>query len=325
MRCWLLALAFLFVTAIPAQADEKAREDAILMLRKASDLETFKPGEAPKFSLEVHFKLVRGGKEAVTGIFTREDNSAALWHEELALGPFHFRRVRIKRQIWTRQNSDFIPLPVEGLWGALYWSNFGLADTDIAKRVKEKKIDDVPARCIEIESVRGDEKEQREMCVRADTGYLIYGQMGERRYSYSEFGPVGPRSRPRHIVVDFNSTDKVVADVNYKLVEKFDPVGFEPIVDGEVRNVCTTTRSPAAKFAPDPKYPPSVPHGYKGKIIVDVKVATDGHVLNAAALQSLQPEIDASAVETVKTWQFEPGTCDGNPVTSFTRVTVTYH
>lgn len=325
MRFRLLALVLLLFTAIHLRADEKAREDAGLLLLKASNLETFKTGEAPKFSLEVRFAMLRDGKEAAKGVFTREFDSPALWHEEVEFGSYHYRKVRIKRQIWTLQNYDFIPLPVEGMREGLYWTNFGIADADVVKRIKDKKMDDGAAKCIEIENVRGDEKEDREICVRADTGYVIYGQFGSRRYTYSEFSPIGSKMRPRHIVVDFNDHDKVVADVNYKLVDQFDPVGFEPIAGGELRDVCTASHAPMAKFAPDPKYPPNVPHGYKGKIIVDVKVAADGHVLNAAALQSLQPEIDATAVETVKTWQFEPGTCDGNPVTSITRVELTYH
>lgn len=142
-----------------------------------------------------------------------------------------------------------------------------------------------------MENIVGDKKEGREICVQADQGYVIYGR----------------------------------ADVNYNEAGAFDPAGFEPILGGEVRDVCTTTRPPTAKSAADPKYPPNAPRGYNGKIILDLKVSSDGHVRNAAVLQSLQSDLDADALRVVKTWEFEPGTCDGKPVTSLTRIEVTYH
>jgi TonB family protein len=324
--CRLSVLLILFaLMAKLSYADDQSRIDANLILRKASDLETFNPGEAPKYRLEVRFSFLRQEKEVGKGVFTREVESPVLWHEDLEFGEFRYRRVRIKKQIWTSQNYDFVPMPVQGLWGALYWTNFRLADSDIVKRVRDRKIGDVAARCVEIESVAGKEKENREVCVQGDTGYVVYGLYGDRRFSYSEFAPVGPRVRPRRIAVDFNESDRIVAEVNYNEVERFDPVGFEPIVGGEVRDACTATRPPVAKSATDPKYPPNVRPGYHGKIVLELKIDQDGHVLNAAVLQSLQTDLDADALRVVKTWEFEPGTCDGKPTTSFTKIEVTYH
>jgi TonB family protein len=321
-----LAAAFLICFLVaPLQAEDKTREEANEMLRKASDLETFKPGEAPKFRFEVRFTFLRQGKEEARGLYTRETDSAALWHEELEFGKFRYHKVRIKRQVWTRQNSDFIPLVVEGLWGALYPTRSILAVSMTVKRIKNRKINGTEARCIEYESVEGKYEETGQICVQANTGYVIFRQFGTQRITYSDFSPLGSRVRPRHFELDLGATDAVVADVNYRLVEKFDPVGFEPIVDGEVSDVCTTSTPAVAKFAPDPVYPLTVPRGaYKGKIVVDVKVAPDGHVLNDAVAQSLQQDLDAAALDGIKRWQFEPGTCDGKAITSIARVMTTY-
>lgn len=325
MKKWPIALFLVFLVMAPVRAEDKAREEANMMLLKAADLETFKVGEAPKFRLEVHFSFLREGKEQASGTYLREVDTGALWHEDLQFGAFKYNRVRINKQIWTRQNYDFVPLPVEGLWGALQITNSRLADSVVVKRIKDRKIGDVNARCIEYENVQGNEKGEGQICVQADIGYVIYRQYNDRASTYSQFSPLGSKVRPRRVNVDFGTGDTLAADVNYVQVDSFDPAGFQPIINGEVSSVCVTSRPPIAKYAPDPVYPLDMKHsGYKGKVIVDVKVAADGHVLNTAVVQSLQAELDAAALEGVKKWQFEPGTCDGNPVISFTKVTATY-
>lgn len=328
MKRWPIVLLLTALVTLSLYADDQAHMEANAILRKASDLEIFKVGEAPKFRREVQFSFLRGGKEEAKGTYVSEVDTSALWHDEIEFGKFKHQRVRIKRQIWTRQNYDFVPLQVEGLLEALEPTRSQLAESMVVKRIKNRKINDIESRCIEYESTVGKDKGDGQICVQADAGYVIYrqyhGQFVDRATTYSDFSPLGSKVRPRHLEVAFDPTEKIVADVNYLVVEKFDPVGFEPIVGGDVRDVCTATRPPFAKSAPDPKYPPNVPRGYNGKIILDLKIGPDGHVLNAAVLQSLQTDLDTDALRVVKTWEFEPGTCDGNPTTSFTRVEMTY-
>jgi TonB family protein len=326
MKRWPLALLLVFLAANSLQAEDKAHEEANMILVKASDLETFKVGEIPKFRLEVHFSFFRPRTTEIKGVFTREADSPFLWHEELEFGDYRFHKVRIRKQIWTRENSDFIPMPVQELWGALYFTNFSLSDNDVVKRVHDMKINSIQGRCIEFETVVGNDKKEKQICVQKDSGYLISWEDGTKEISYSDFEPLGERVRPRRIAIDFQGMEKMVADINYQEVEKFDPVDFEAIIGGEVTDICSASRNPIAKFVPDPVYPLTVRRGaYKGKIIVDVKVGPDGSVLAAAVLQSLQPDLDAAVLDAAKKWKFEPGTCDGNSVKSFTQMTVTYH
>jgi TonB family protein len=325
MKKWPVAIILVILSTTCSFAEDKNVMEANSILLRAADQETFKVGEAPKFRLEVRFSYFRQGKEEAKGLYVRETDSAVLWHEDLEFGNFNYQRARIRKQIWTRQNHDFVPLSVRELWAALNPTGSVLSRTAIVKRIKNRRIDSVEARCVEYEDIHGNDKTEGHFCVQSDTGYLVYWESDKWTISYSEFSPLGQKVRPRRIVLDFNGTDKIVADVNYRLVDKFDPTGFEPIVGGEVSELCLTSRPPIAKYAPDPVYPLTVQRGlYKGKIIVDVKVAPDGHVLNDAIAQSLQDDLDAAALDGVKKWQFEPGTCNGNAVTSFTMVTATY-
>jgi TonB family protein len=324
MKRWHLSILFILLGTSALHAEDKAREEANIILLKASDLETFKLNEAPKFHLEVHFSFVRPKDAEITGVYTREIDAPYLWHEELEFGLYKFHRVRIRKQIWTRSNSDFAPMPVQALWGGLFHTSFQLNETDVVKRVHDRKLNGIDVRCIEVETVRGQDKDEKQICVQKDNGYPVFWENTDMQVSYSDFSPIGPKVRPHRIAIDFEGMEKLVADVKYDEVEKFDPAGFEPIIGGEVADVCVTSTSPAEKYAPDPVTSLTLRHGTnKGKMITDVLVGPDGTVLNATVEMSLQDYLDATVLDGIKKWKFEPGTCNGKPVKSVTRITTT--
>jgi homoserine O-acetyltransferase len=51
-----------------------------------------------------------------------------------------------------------------------------------------------------------------------------------------------------------------------------------------------------------------------GTVIVQAIIAPDGSVQNVQIVRSLEPSLDESAVDTIRTWRFEPGMKDGKPV-----------
>ncbi|MGE5789057.1 MAG: TonB family protein [Myxococcales bacterium] len=59
-------------------------------------------------------------------------------------------------------------------------------------------------------------------------------------------------------------------------------------------------------------------------VVVQVTVNADGRVRTASAQSGAQPFADA-AVESVKTWHFEPATRDGKPVAAIIRLEVAFH
>ena len=78
---------------------------------------------------------------------------------------------------------------------------------------------------------------------------------------------------------------------------------------------------------PKPIYQPEPPYTdqarkacVQGVVLLSLVVDADGNVSDAQVTQSLEPSLDESAVDTVRTWRFEPARRDGAPVA--VRVTV---
>ena len=62
----------------------------------------------------------------------------------------------------------------------------------------------------------------------------------------------------------------------------------------------------------------------QGTVVVDVVIGLDGIAGNIRVLKSLAPDLDAKAVECVRSWRFRPGKKDGEPVPVWASVEVNF-
>ena len=73
-----------------------------------------------------------------------------------------------------------------------------------------------------------------------------------------------------------------------------------------------SVKPPRALYTPEPKYPKGAKK--QGIVVLAATVGSNGRVYDPKVLRSLDPSLDASAIETVKAWKFAPATQDGIPV-----------
>ena len=83
--------------------------------------------------------------------------------------------------------------------------------------------------------------------------------------------------------------------------------------DGEVFSAFDPgVARPKVLSAPAPAYPEKAQS--LGIVVVSTVVGIDGHTHDVQVLRSLEPVIDADAIQTVKQWTFKPAMKDGKPV-----------
>jgi protein TonB len=84
--------------------------------------------------------------------------------------------------------------------------------------------------------------------------------------------------------------------------------------------------APVATFQPDPEYSEEARKAkYQGEVWLTVIVGTDGRAHDIRVSRSLGLGLDEKAIESVKTWRFEPGKKDGVPVAVQISVEVAFH
>lgn len=83
---------------------------------------------------------------------------------------------------------------------------------------------------------------------------------------------------------------------------------------------------PRPIYYPDPEYSEEARTAhYEGTVTLMIVVDTDGKPTNLRVANSLGMGLDEKALETVRTWRFEPGMKDGHPVRVSMAVQVDFH
>ncbi|HEV2988947.1 MAG TPA: energy transducer TonB [Candidatus Angelobacter sp.] len=84
--------------------------------------------------------------------------------------------------------------------------------------------------------------------------------------------------------------------------------------------------APVPKFTPDPDYSEEARKSKtQGMVTVGAIIGADGRPRNLHIIRSLGMGLDQKALEKVKTWLFEPGKKDGQPVAVAMNIEVDFH
>jgi TonB family protein len=99
------------------------------------------------------------------------------------------------------------------------------------------------------------------------------------------------------------------------------PAAGEGALRGNVR-----ATKPKAIYAPVPPFSDEARKAkVQGTILLAVTVTASGDVADVKVVKGLGSGLDESAIATVRTWKFKPGTEDGTPVKSEINVEVSFH
>jgi protein TonB len=83
---------------------------------------------------------------------------------------------------------------------------------------------------------------------------------------------------------------------------------------------------PRSIYSPNPAYPPGAQRAkISGDVLLTVTVGADGVVKNASVRRSLSPDLDESALQTVKTWRFDAALKDGQAVEATVQILMTFN
>jgi RNA polymerase sigma factor (sigma-70 family) len=97
------------------------------------------------------------------------------------------------------------------------------------------------------------------------------------------------------------------------------------LIEGPVFDIVKLDQTPKPKFQAPPIYPADLRKSeVGGTVVVDFVVNDKGEVQNAFALRSTQREFEASAIEAVSRWKFEPGQKEGLPVNARMQMPIVY-
>lgn len=116
--------------------------------------------------------------------------------------------------------------------------------------------------------------------------------------------------------------DEIVEDVDAAFGIPEAPPGYSR--DGAIA-VSGGVTAPIKIYAPQPRYTEDARRaGVEGVVILETVVDTEGNVRDVKILKGLPFGLDQSAVDTVKTWRYEPAMRDGEPVAVYFTFTINF-
>jgi protein TonB len=84
---------------------------------------------------------------------------------------------------------------------------------------------------------------------------------------------------------------------------------------GDLYSIGNGVSMPRAIYSPEPEFSEEARKAkYQGEVILLATIGADGHPRNLTVVRSLGMGLDEKALETVRTWKFEPAKKDGRPV-----------
>jgi TonB family protein len=84
-------------------------------------------------------------------------------------------------------------------------------------------------------------------------------------------------------------------------------------------------RPPRPIYSPDPAYSDEASKAkFQGTCVVSLTVSADGSPQDVKVVKSLGKGLDEKAIDTIKTWKFQPGTKDGVPLATQIQIEVTF-
>ncbi len=98
-------------------------------------------------------------------------------------------------------------------------------------------------------------------------------------------------------------------------------------LESSIATAADGVTAPSAIYKPDPRYTPEARHNrIEGAVKLWIVVDTQGNVSDIQEIsEPLGEGLDKSAIDTVKTWRFNPATRDGVPVAVRVMVEVSFH
>lgn len=321
MRTYAAALLFASVTAGLAQQatlrrevppeDPKLRAEAVRLLERATMLSS--PVWPANEAVDT-FRVTRPEPgQPAQGELKISVAAPMLRRWEFTYGAYRFVQVQNGREFATFRTDPNEPAPVTAARKLLpvYLGQFEPAD--VIQRITDVTLDGQPARCVDFETVKGDEHLPGQVCFDAARGFLILLRQGEAVTRQSAFFQFNDGFLPGHVERWSGGVKLLEIDQKTVVREEYPPDFFEYPRDATIRHMCRAFTRAYEDNTPQP--PPKALSDDVIEIRVHGRVGKDGKPTALKAFDTARTDLAAEAVRIVSTWTYHPAKCEYEPAT----------
>jgi hypothetical protein len=310
---WLLVPACLAQTttlwpdAAPAE-DPQLRAEAVRLMERAVMLTTpVWPANEEFFNFRVLHPAPGEATEGAIkiGVRTRVNKR---W--EFTYGTYKFIQVRDGAELATYRSESAEPAALTSVRKLLpaFYGQFDA--TDIIRRIADRTLGDQPARCIDFDTLKGDQQQSGQVCV-DQSGFLLLVRQGDETIRQSAYYRFNNASLPGHIE-RWIANEKLL-EIDSKIVERttYPPEYFDYPPDAKIENGCREFHRAFADRTPQPE--PKTQSNEVITVRVHGRVGKDGKPAALRVLDTARPDLTEEALRIVAGWSFHPAMCEYQP------------
>lgn len=232
---------------------------------------------------------------------------------EFTYGTYKFIRVQNGPEIATYRSAPAEPAALTSVrkLGNAFRGRFETAD--IVRRIADATVDGRAARCIDFDTLKGDQQQSGQLCVDARTGLLLSVRQGDEIIRQSAFFTFNNAFLPGHI--ERWQVNEKLLELDQKVVSRTDypPDYFAYPQDAVIDHACREFHRAFAENTPQP--PPKTQSNEVIAVRVHGRIGADGRPTALQVLGAPRADLAEEAVRVVAQWTFHPPMCEYQPVT----------
>jgi len=259
---------------------------------------------------EVTFSATGADGIATSGSYLRTRSVDHALREDFVLGDYRMSRIQEQGKVAMHGQWVDLPYTLQKVMEFVPYLPIQFDSTDVITGINETKMNAKAAVCIQFVTVRGEDRNPGDVCIAKEEGTVIEWHDRDHSFQAAEYHKVNDALLPSHFVYREGERLAIDASVHWTLLDARPDDAFVASEDWQHARYCKSFSMPVPKSAPQP----AAKGGVDAPIItidVRVHVRPDGTVGKAEVLKPVRDDLDSEAVELVKTWTYQPGTCEG--------------
>lgn len=241
---------------------------------------------------------------------------------EFTYGDYRFIRVRDGSELATYRSESTEPAALTSVRKLLPAFQGHFEPADLVRSILDTNVNGQAVRCIDFDTLKGDQQQSGQVCVDAHIGFLLSVRQGDETIRQSAYFRFNNAWLPGHIERWVNNEKLLDIDWNVVVRTDYPPEYFDYPVDAKIDNSCSEFHRAFADNTPQP-----VSKALSNEAItvrVHGRVGKDGKPAALKALDTARPDLAEEAVRVVSNWTFHPAMCVYQPATQEMDFDVTF-
>jgi len=296
-----------FYCSVSFSQDLKVREEAVRLLEHANAVSS-----SPKLpNLErVDTFQVLGESGAKEGSLTRVVIQGVGRRDEYKLGDYDLVNVWAAKKVAVTGSSKILPPDLMDVAGITPIHLVRFDHEDVIHSITERSVGGRAARCIQFDTVHGEQTDNNELCVDLANGTLVFEKLGREMVENSEFFSFAGALFPGKISYSSAGASRIEISQTMTELGAADANVLAPPPNSSLHAICTTFRRPFGISMPQPQPGNG---GTTTDVLVRARVGADGRVYEPVVQSSERADLESEALDLARKWTFTPAMCNGQP------------